>query len=239
MLLSIIVPVHNEAKTLGEVLRRLFALSLGETEKEIIVVNDGSTDATRPALAPFLSRVVYLEHQSRRGKGAAIRAALPRATGELVVVQDGDTEYAPEEIPALLAALRAHPEWAAVYGSRNLARTGRGYSRYILGAWFLTALVNLFFRSKLTDSYTCYKLIRAAALKDLALAGTGFEIEMELTAKLLKRGLGIGEIPISYRPRSFREGKKIRARDGIRGLVVLFRVWRERAGALSSGEPRV
>ncbi len=226
MLLTIIVPVHNEAKTLGEVLRRLLALSLGETEKEIIVVNDGSTDATRAALAPFLSRVVYLEHQSRRGKGAAIRTALLRATGELVVVQDGDTEYAPEEIPALLAALRAHPEWAAVYGSRNLARTGRGYSHYILGAWFLTKLVNLFFHSKLTDSYTCYKLIRTAAL-------------MEITAKLLKRGFRIGEIPISYRPRSFREGKKIRAWDGFKGLVVFFKVFGKRASTLPSAEPRV
>lgn len=223
-LISIIVPVYNEAETIAEVLRRLFSVSLPGLQKEVIVINDGSTDLTKQALLPFLKEIIYLEHDCNKGKGAAIKTGFEQARGELVVIQDGDLEYTPDEIPRLLAALRTHPEWDAVYGSRNLAPTGRGYSHYVAGVWLLTACVNAVFGSALTDAYTCYKLMRTSAFRFLRLKCNGFEIEMEITAKLLAQGKRIGEIPISYRPRSFKEGKKIRARDGIRGLLALCRV---------------
>ena len=111
-----------------------------------------------------------------------------------------------------------------MYGSRNLSHTGRGYSHYILGAWFLTKLVNIFFRTRLTDVYTCYKLIRTNKLQSLNLQSNGFEIEMEITAKLLKSGTKIAEVPISYNPRSFKDGKKIRAKDAVKGFIKLFSV---------------
>lgn len=233
MLLSIIVPVYNEEKTIAFILERLLALDLGKTGKEIIVVNDGSTDGTRRAFEMFVPHISCVEHAKNCGKGAALRTGLAQAKGEAVIVQDGDLEYNPVEIKRLLAVLYHRPDIAAVYGSRNLAPTKRGYSHCVFGVWLLTACINLLFRSRLSDSYTCYKLVRADALKALSLRQDGFEVEMEITAKLLKRGLKIREVPISYHPRSFEEGKKIRAIDGIKGLLLLVRIFLARATALS------
>lgn len=223
MLLSIIVPVYNEERTVTEMLRRLLAASFPGYQKEIVVANDCSTDGTKKAIAPFVQKIIYCEHTKNLGKGAAVRTGFSRARGELIAIQDADLEYAPEQVGELLEALAAHPEWSAVYGSRNLASTGRGYGTYILGVWFLTKLVNLLFGATLTDVYTCHKLIRTDALRSLQLNSNGFEIEMEITARLLKNGKQIGEIPISYHPRTKAEGKKIRPKDGLRGLLTLLR----------------
>lgn len=224
MLLSIIVPVYNEEKTVAKILRELCALSIPKYQKEIIVVNDGSTDGTKNAIAPFFQKIVYREHTKNLGKGSAIRTGLSFAKGELITIQDADLEYLPNEICGLVQALESHPEWSAVYGSRNLAPTVRGYGIYILGVWFLTKLVNLFFGATLTDVYTCHKLIRIDALRSIQLNSNGFEIEMEITARLLKNGKQIGEIPISYHPRTKEEGKKIRPKDGLRGLLALLKI---------------
>lgn len=229
--LSIIVPVYNEERTVARVLDALGRLETRGIEKQIIVVNDGSTDGIKHALAPFLHEIIYVEHETNRGKGVALRSGLAKATGAFTVIQDADLEYPPEELSNLLSALETHPNWAAVYGSRNLAPTGRGYHLYILGVWFLTKLVNLCFGSRLTDAYTCHKMFRAEVLAKLPLQSNGFEIEMELTARILKSGGRIGEVPICYRPRTRSEGKKIRAVDGLRGLWTLLKIRfsRERA----------
>ncbi len=226
-LLSIIVPAYNEEKTIARVLMRLIALPFPKGALEIIVVNDGSTDGTEKVLAPFLPHIMYLSHTQNRGKGAALRAGLARATSEYAIVQDADAEYAPEEIPALLAAFQRRPDADALYGSRNISPTGRGYAHYVLGAWILTKCVNLVFRTHLTDTYTCYKLMRTELFRSLNLTSNGFEIEMEITARLLKRKKKIIEAPISYAPRAFKEGKKIRPRDGIRGLATLLSIMLE------------
>ena len=223
-LLSIIVPAYNEEKTIACVLARLIALPFANGTLEIIVVNDGSTDRTEEILQPYLPHIIYLSYPQNRGKGAAIRTGLNKAIGTYTIVQDADAEYAPEEIQSLFAKLQNRPDTDAIYGSRNLASTGRGYKHYVLGAWLLTKCVNLFFRAHLTDTYTCYKLMRTDLFRSLHLTNNGFEVEMEITARLLKNKKKIIEAPISYAPRPFQEGKKIRARDGIRGLTTLLRI---------------
>ncbi|TSC84441.1 MAG: glycosyl transferase family protein [Parcubacteria group bacterium Gr01-1014_17] len=223
-LLSIIVPAYNEEKTIARVLARLIALSFPKGALEIIVVNDGSTDGTAAVLAQFLQKIILISHTQNRGKGAAMRAGLARAHGLYTIAQDADAEYAPEEIPALLAELQNSPDADALYGSRNLTPTGRGYAHYVLGAWLLTKCVNLVFRAHLTDTYSCYKIMRTDLFRSLNLASNGFEIEMEITARLLKNKKKIIEAPISYAPRAFQEGKKIRWFDGIRGLATLLRI---------------
>lgn len=223
-LLSVIVPVYNEEKTIARVLTRLIALPFPKGTLEIIVVNDGSTDRTQEVLTHFLPHIISISHTQNKGKGAALRVGLACAQGTYAIAQDADTEYAPEEIPTLLTKLQKHSEAHAIYGSRNLAPTGRGYTHYVLGAWLLTKCVNLAFRTHLTDVYTCYKLMRTDIFRSLNLTSNGFEIEMEITARLLKNKKKIIETPISYAPRAFKEGKKIRSQDGICGLATLLRV---------------
>ncbi|MCR4334293.1 MAG: glycosyltransferase family 2 protein [Patescibacteria group bacterium] len=223
-ILSIIVPTFNEAKTIDSVLVRLFSLTIPGYEIEIIVINDGSTDNTKEIITPYFGKIKYFENEKNLGKGKAVYIGVSYVEGELVIIQDADLEYDPDEIYKLVSKLEDDPQLSAVYGSRNLSPTNRGYSHYILGAWFLTKLVNLFLNAKLTDVYTCYKLIRADMLRSLDLQSDGFEIEMEITARLLRAGGQIAEVPISYHPRSFKDGKKIRAMDAIKGLLTFFKI---------------
>ncbi|MBI4359260.1 MAG: glycosyltransferase family 2 protein [Candidatus Nealsonbacteria bacterium] len=225
MKLSIIIPVFNEEKTITQVLERVLNQEIGDWEKEIIVVDDDSSDGTARKLEPFFDRVRVFKHAQNRGKGAALQTGLGAAGGEAIIVQDADLEYDPADWGTLLRILAENPELAAVYGSRELSPERRGYFPYVLGVRFLTFLINLFFGSRLTDAYTGYKLFRAEAIKSINLKSRGFEIEAEITVKLLKGGFQIKEAPIHYRPRSFTEGKKIHARDGLRGLLTILEGW--------------
>jgi glycosyltransferase involved in cell wall biosynthesis len=220
--LSIIVPAYNEARTVGAMLDALTALALPEWRMEIIVVNDGSTDGTEEALAPYRSRIMYVRHPENRGKGAAIRTAGALATGDVILIQDADLEYRPEDIPSLLAALT--DDVHAVYGARTQRMRESRRPHYVAGARMLTGLVNASFGAHLSDIYTGYKLVRADTLKALDLTSVGFEYEMEITTRLLKGGHRIVEVPIHYVPRGFREGKKIRPRDALTGVITLARV---------------
>jgi glycosyltransferase involved in cell wall biosynthesis len=231
--LSIVIPVYNEDGTVYEALRRVAVQDTGGWEKEIIVVDDGSRDSSKlkvqSAKLQFkIKNLLLLEHGKNLGKGAAIRTALTRVTGDYILIQDADLEYDPADWPILLEAAEANPG-AAVYGSRNLKPDRRGYRHFVWGVWFLTALINLLFRARLTDAYTGYKLIPRRARGSFPLISRGFEFEAEVTARLLKRKIMVQEVPIHYYPRKFSEGKKIRWQDGLKGFwtIVKNRVMKE------------
>lgn len=223
--LTVIIPLHNEARTLAELVRRVRATGLAH---EIVAVDDGSTDASAEHLATLAAAVGtplrLLRHERRRGKGAAVRTGLAVATGDLVVVQDADLEYDPADYAALLAPFH-DPAVAVVYGSRNLrCDNGRSNFAFYWGGRFLSAVANLLYGARLTDIATGYKVVRTPLLRELGLRADGFEFCPEVTARLLRRGVVIHEVPISYRPRTRAEGKKIRARDGLIAFATLVRL---------------
>lgn len=220
MKLSIIIPVYNEQSTLLESLGRVLDLDI---PKEIIIVDDCSTDDTHKILETINEdevRVVYRPENG--GKGSALRTGIPLAQGEYTVFHDADLEYNPGEIPGLLD--KAEQEGLdAVYGSRILGGDKTAYLHYYWGNRFLSVLTNVIYGTRLTDVLTCYKLIKTKILQDLALEALNFEIEFEITAHLAQRNHKFGEVPISYAPRSFEEGKKIRIMDGFIGIQTLLK----------------
>lgn len=224
MKLSILIPVFNEKATVAEVIKQAAAVPLAGFEKEIIAVDDGSNDGTKEILEKLKKKLdfILLRHSINLGKGVAIKTALTAAGGNLVIIQDADLEYAPRDWPFLLAAQSQSSP--VIYGSRYHQKTG--YRHYAWGAKFLTFLVNLLFGSCLTDVYTGYKLMPLPLLKSLDLQSRGFELEMEITVKILQRKIPIKEIPVHYLPRRFSAGKKIRWRDGWLGLQTLWRLKR-------------
>ena len=223
--LSIIIPVFNEEKTIEETINRVFNQTLNNWQKEIIVVDDGSTDRTRKILNSLKIKFsfVLMCHEKNSGKGAAIKTALNKVSGEYVIIQDADLEYSPTDWPQLLKNLD-DPKVQIIFGSRELHPQRRGYAMCIWGVRFLTALTNICFGSNLTDIYTCYKIIPSQTLKSFRLKSPGFEIEAEITSKALRNGMVISEAPINYCPRSFKNGKKIRFHDGLSGAWTIIKV---------------
>jgi glycosyltransferase involved in cell wall biosynthesis len=226
MRVSVIIPVYNEEQTIQEVLERVAAVELDGIEKEIVIANDGSTDGTRRAidgrqLPPDLSVHVY-HSPINLGKGAAVRLGLAFATGDVLLIQDADLELDPNEYSLLLRPIldgRAD----VVYGSRFLAPTARVRAKTRAANRFLTMLTNVMFGGRLTDMETAYKVMRRGALEGLRLRCVGFDIEPELTARLLRAGRRIVEVPISYNPRTENEGKKMRWVDGVDAVYTLFK----------------
>jgi glycosyltransferase involved in cell wall biosynthesis len=222
MILSIIISVFNEEKTIEKIIERMENVLLKDAVKQIIIVDDCSTDNTKNILKKFEHKYLILHHGKNMGKGAAIKIALPHIKGEYAIIQDADLEYNPNDWPALLDEMK-NKNIAAVYGSRNLNNKTHGYFSYYLGGKFLTFLVNLLFGGHLTDINTGYKLFRAEILKSLNLQSNGFEFCEEVTVKLLKNNFLIKEVPISYYPRTFEEGKKMSFRDGIVGIWTIIK----------------
>jgi dolichol-phosphate mannosyltransferase len=216
---SIIVPVYNEVAHLEELLQ---AVQASPVPKEIIIVDDGSTDGTREKLQSLVpqNEVTIVFHEKNCGKGASIRTALEYARGEYVIIQDSDLEYDPGDYPALLAPLQTG-QANVVYGVRP-DRPERGL-RFFLGAKFLTHLTNLLYGAGIHDEATCYKVFRRSVLQKVKLECQRFEFCPEVTAKLCRMGERIEEVPISYHPRSAVEGKKIRHSDGWLAIWTLIR----------------
>jgi glycosyltransferase involved in cell wall biosynthesis len=225
--LSVIIPAYNELRTIAAVIGRVSAVNVHGLLKEIVVVDDGSTDGTRAVLETMAreGRARVILQPVNRGKGAAVRAGLGAVTGELVIIQDADLELSPEEYPLLVAPFLEDPSTQAVFGSRFLSGPREGRPLAVLANRFLTGLTNVLHNASLTDMETCYKLCRTDVLKTLDLKSERFEIEPEITSKLLRRGYAIREVAISYQPRSKREGKSINWKDGVRAIVALVK-WR-------------
>jgi glycosyltransferase involved in cell wall biosynthesis len=220
-LLTIIVPVYNEVRTVRAVIDRLVAVDL-PVEREIVIVDDGSTDGTREVLRglPRDPRVRVLEAERNGGKGSAVRRGLDDARGSIVAIQDADLELDPAQLAELVAPI-VSGETEVVYGSRFLRPDARTPRATVAANRFLTGVTNVLFGSSLTDMETCYKVIRADLARGLALRASGFDIEPEITARLLRRGCAIRELPVRFDARTRREGKKIGWRDGVRALQVL------------------
>ncbi|MHC4561984.1 MAG: glycosyltransferase family 2 protein [Planctomycetota bacterium] len=225
--LSIVIPIYNERNTWRELLSRVKAVELGDLDKQILLVDDGSTDGTREQLQAFSeeSGLGYkvLFHEANRGKGAALRTGFAAAEGDFVIVQDADLEYDPADYPSLIEPLLAG-EADVVYGSRFLIKKGRkGRAANYLANRFLTALSNSFTRQKLTDMETCYKVFRRSILAGIDLRQERFGFEPEITAKVSRLGIRICERPISYDARHHSEGKKIGFLDGLEAIWCIIK----------------
>jgi glycosyltransferase involved in cell wall biosynthesis len=229
MLVSIIVPFRDEETTLPLLLERADAAALpAGMEREFVLVDDGSGDGSHAAAAGFVARhpdrAQLITMPGHSGKGAAMRAGLAAAKGEIVLVQDADLEWDPADYLRLLSPY-ADPAVSVVFGSRLLGSEAiRIYPHYYVGGRLLSAFTNLLFGSRITDEPTGFKSFRRAALDGITLAADGFDFDPELTGRLLQAGYTIHEVPVRYVPRTFREGKKVRPWDGLRALWVLLRI---------------
>ena len=224
MRVSFLVPAYNEAATIEPLLEAVWALEL---EKQLVVVDDGSTDGTTEIVERWREGrdgVVFLR-QENRGKGAAVRAAIPHADGDISVIQDADLEYDPTDVPALIEPIERGLA-DVVFGSRlSGGRPQRAYLFWhLVGNRFLSLLTNVLYNTTLSDMETGYKAFRTEVLRSLDLRQDDFAIEPEITAKVCKRKLRVYELPISYYGRSYAEGKKITWRDGFKAVFVLMRV---------------
>lgn len=220
--LTVIVPVYNERTTVAEIVRRVRAVEV-PLVVDVVVVDDGSTDGTDKVLAAIEdSTVRVLTHGHNQGKGAAIRTGLAEARGDLVLVQDADLEYDPADWPRLLDPVLRHKA-AVVYGSRFTGERKNMLPLHWMGNRFLSLVTNVLYSSTLSDMETCYKLFDRRVLEGLTVVSDRFDFEPEITAKVLRRGFRIYEVPISYAGREVHEGKKITWRDGFGALKALVR----------------
>ncbi len=219
MTLSVIVPVYNEAKTIKQLIEKVIAVGI---DKEIVVVDDSSTDGTDKILRDMrYENLKVIHHSSNRGKGAAILTGLSQASGEYVVVQDADLEYDPGDYLKLMDHLKKG-EGDIILG----ARFTEGYRGRLIpkaGNRLLTGLLNVLFGVKLNDCFTCYKFMRRLDLNSLSLGSSSFDIEIEILAKAIKKKMRIVEVPVSYNPRAYAEGKKIRIKDGLWAVVRIIK----------------
>ena len=224
--LSLIIPVYNEKNTILEILAKVGRVDLGETAKEVIIVDDFSSDGTREILRSLAGQHQIIFHDRNYGKGRAISSALKQVSGDWTVIQDADLEYEPEDLKKLLNKIQ-EPGVAAVYGSRRLNRSyfSERHSGFVyaMGGIFLTGLANLLYGVNITDEANCYKMVKTDLLRSLGLKCRRFEFCPEVTAKLGKRKIKIHELPVRYNPRHNAEGKKIGWRDGLAAVWTLIK----------------
>ena len=221
--LSILMPVYNEQATVATVVERVLAVDYG-CDIELVIVDDGSADGTAPILDALADpRLSVHRHQVNQGKGAAIRTAASKATGDYMVICDADLEYSPEELPKLLAPVLAG-EAEVVYGTRSFGSHTAYSFWYVMGNKAVTFVANALYDTWISDLETCFKMMPLELYRSLDVRSAGFGMEAEVTGKLLKRGYRPYEIPISYRARSREDGKKLTWKDGVEALWILARI---------------
>ncbi len=220
-LLSVVMPVYNEAGTVEDVIRRVLCVPI---RIQLVVVDDGSTDGTRPMLEALHRELGFrlVLQAANQGKGAALRRGFAEVTGDIVVIQDADLEYSPEEFPQLIDMI-CQGRADVVYGSRFLGRHRAFLFTHYVGNRLLTLVTNVLYNTMLSDMETCYKAMRVDVLRSITIRSDGFGIEPELTAKIFKLGYKVFEVPITYNGRGYEDGKKIGWRDGLVALWVLVR----------------
>ena len=220
--LSVIIPVYNEGKTVEEIIRRVRAVNV-PLQVHLIVVDDGSSDETPQVLANLdRNGVEVYTHEKNQGKGSAIRTALSHVSGDLVLIQDADLEYDPEDWHRLLDPILKHKTWV-VYGSRFIGERKNMLITHWIGNRFLSLVTNILYSTTLSDMETCYKLFDSRVLEGVTVRSNRFDFEPEITAKVLRKGFRIYEVPISYAGREVDEGKKISWRDGFGALKALIK----------------
>lgn len=225
MKLSIIMPVYNESKTIVEIIERVENVKIPNITKELIIVNDASRDNTQEKLNKLSKKYKNIKIYSNninRGKGAAIRTGLKHFTGDILVIQDGDLEYNPEDFKRLIKPILDN-KVKVVYGSRFLGKIKGHNIIHDLGNKVLSLITRILYFRRITDMETCYKMIHKDVVKSLNLKANRFEFEPEITAKIIKKGYKILEIPIEYNSRSFKDGKKITWKDGFPALYCLIK----------------
>ena len=223
---SIIIPIYNEVNILEEVLERICQASFADLEKEIIIVDDGSFDGTTELLKeiPATSEFKIYFHDKNQGKGAAIRTALNYTSGDIIVIQDADLEYNPDDYDKILDLI-INNEAVVVYGSRLLGEKDKRVFMFLSRLFnkFITLFANLLYGKNLTDIETCYKAFRADIIEDIKIESNGFSFDPEITAKILKKSHNISEVPISYFARGYKEGKKILWTDAFVAIYTLIK----------------
>lgn len=220
--LSVVIPCYNEEETIGQIVDLVERVN--GIDKEIIIIDDGSKDGSRDVLSKMAREKPHLKitlNRENSGKGAVVREGYKHTTGDYVIVQDADLEYDPQDYKKLLAEVEKGAQ--VVYGSRFAGRYEDMTNLHYFGNRFLTVLTNLLYGTKLTDMETCYKLLPGNFVRSLELKSNRFDFEPEITSKILKSGMKIVEVPISYRGRSWKEGKKITWRDGVHAVKTLIK----------------
>lgn len=222
--ISILIPVFNELNTLEIILKKVEEVNFCGLEKEIILIDDYSTDGTRDILEKLKDKYKILYHEQNMGKGAALRTGFEHVTGDITVIQDADLEYDPADYESLIQMLLDNKA-DVVYGSRflNTKPAGSIMLTHLLGNKLLTLITNVLYNTTLTDMETCYKAFKTEFIKDIKIKSNRFDFEPEITAKILKKGARLYELPISYYGREFSEGKKITWKDGIHAIMALIK----------------
>lgn len=223
--LSIIIPVYNEEKTILKILDKIKSVKLNNIKKEIIIINDASFDNSYEILKKNKSKYNYklYSHYKNSGKGAAVKTGIKNSTGDIIIIQDADLEYDPNDYIDCITPI-LNKKYKVVYGSRLLNKNHHsGRLDFLLGGMLVTLATNILYFTWLTDEPTCYKTFDAKLLRSIKIKGNKFEWEPEVTAKILKKGIKIKEVPINYYPRKKSDGKKIRWTDGIQAILTLLK----------------
>lgn len=224
MKISIIIPVYNEKKTLKKLLKAVEKADTLGLKKEIIIVDDFSTDGTRKILEGIKDKKIKIIYQDKNyGKGFAIKTGFKRSTGDVILIQDADLEYDPNDYKKLIGPILFNNE-KVVYGSRFLVKNPKiEFNSFYFGNKILSFITSLLYFKKITDMETCYKVFRREVVEGIKLNSKKFDFEPEITSKILKKKIHILEVPISYYPRSKKEGKKIKWRDGVDAIITLIK----------------